>query len=92
MVQSVHPASLNNLVHETLIDMNTRLQVSQWCERQFGRAWEPFNNPEGRWNMVWGGHDEDFKTLAYDKLTKSNKYKVCFEDEQDLAVFKLTWS
>jgi hypothetical protein len=42
--------------------------------------------------MVWGGHDEDFKTLAYDKLTKSNKYKVCFEDEQDLAVFKLTWS
>jgi len=91
MTHFVHSASLNNLVHETFIDMPKRLQVHKWCEQQFGRAWEPFNNREGRWNMIWGGHDEDFKTLANDKLTKSNKYKVCFENEQDMLVFKATW-
>lgn len=87
----MHPAALNNLTHETFIDMHNRLQVSQWCRRQFGRAWEPFNYREGRWNMVWGGHDEDTQTLINEKLTKSKKYKVCFEDEQDLLVFKATW-
>ena len=88
----MHPAALNNLTHETFIDMHKRLQAHQWCQRQFGRAWEPFNYPEGRWNMVWGGHDEDTQTLINEKLTKSKKYKVCFEDEQDLLVFKSVWS
>jgi hypothetical protein len=41
--------------------------------------------------MIWGGHDEDAKTIAFDKNTKSKKYKVCFEDEQDMIVFKATW-
>lgn len=79
----IHPASLNNLTHETLIDMNKRLQVHQWCQRQFGRAWEPFKNPEGRWNMIWGGHNGS----AMDQ-TNFDKYKVCFEDEQDMLMFK----
>jgi hypothetical protein len=91
MTHPVHPASLNNLVHETFIDMHKRVQVHKWCEQQFGRAWEPFDNREGRWNMVWGGHDEDTQTLINEKLTKSKKYKVCFEDEQDLLMFKSVW-
>jgi hypothetical protein len=41
--------------------------------------------------MIWGGHDEDTLTLINEKLTKSKKYKVCFEDKQDLLVFKATW-
>jgi hypothetical protein len=41
--------------------------------------------------MIWGGHDEDTQTLINDKITKSKKYKVCFEDEQDMLVFKATW-
>jgi hypothetical protein len=52
--------------------------------------WEPFTNPEGRWTMVWGGHDENTQTLINEKLTKSKKYKVCFADEQDLFMFRLT--
>jgi hypothetical protein len=91
MTHYVHPASYHNLVHETFIDMNKRVQVHKWCEQQFGRAWEPFNYPEGRWTMIWGGHDEDTLTLINEKLTKSKKYKVCFEDEQDMLVFKATW-
>lgn len=91
MTHLVHPASLNNLVHETLIDINKRVQAHRWCEKNFGRAWEPFDHREGRWNMVWAAHDEDFKTLANEKLTKSKKYKVCFEDEQDMLVFKSTF-
>ena len=91
MTHLVHPASLNNLTHETLIDMGKRVQAHNWCEQQFGRAWEPFNNREGRWTMIWGAYDEDFKTLANDKLTKSKKYKVCFADEQDMFVFKLNF-
>jgi hypothetical protein len=91
MTRLVHPASLHNLTHETYIDMPNRLQASQWCEKKFGRMWEPFTNPAGRWTMVWGGHDEDTQTLINEKLTKSKKYKVCLADEQDLAVFKLTW-
>ena len=87
----MHPAALNNLVHETFIDMAKRVQVHKWCEQQFGRAWEPFDNREGRWTMIWGGHDEDTQTLINEKLTKSKKYKVCFEDEQDLLVFKSVW-
>ena len=90
MKHLVHSASFNGLVHETFIDMPKRVQVHKWCEQQFGRAWEPFNNREGRWTMIWGGHDEDTRTLINDKLTKSKKYKVCFEDEQDLFMFKLT--
>jgi hypothetical protein len=92
MPHYVHPASYHNLVHETFIDMNKRVQVHKWCEKTFGRIWEPFDNREGRWTMVWGGHDEDTQTLINEKLTKSKKYKVCFEDEQDLAVFKMVWS
>ena len=88
MTQLIHPASFNNLVHETFIDMHKRVQARHWCEKTFGPAWEPFDNREGRWTMVWGGHDEDAKTIAFDKNTKSKKYKVCFEDEQDLIVFK----
>ena len=84
----MHPAALHNLTHETYIDMHKRLQASRWCEKNFDRMWEPFNNPEGRWTMVWGGHDEDTQTLINEKLTKSKKYKVCFEDEQDLLVFR----
>ena len=91
MTHLIHPASLNNLTHETLIDMHKRVQAHKWCEKQFGQAWEPFDNREGRWNMVWGGHNEDFKTLANENLTKSKKYKVCFADEQDLLVFKLAF-
>ena len=87
----VHSASFNGLVHETFIDMPKRLQVHKWCEQQFDRAWEPFDNREGRWTMIWGGHDEDTQTLINEKLTKSKKYKVCFEDEQDMLVFKATW-
>ena len=90
MTRLVHPASLHNLTHETYIDMHKRLQASRWCEKKFGRMWEPFDNPEGRWTMVWGGHDEDTQTLINEKLTKSKKYKVCFEDEQDLFMFRLT--
>ena len=88
MKHFVHSASYHNLVHETFIDMRKRVQVHKWCERQFGRAWEPFNNRTGRWTMIWGGHDENTQTLINDKITKSKKYKVCFEDEQDLLVFK----
>ena len=91
MTHFIHSASYHNLVHETFIDMPKRVQVHKWCEQQFGRAWEPFDNREGRWTMVWGGHDEDTQTLINEKLTKSKKYKVCFEDEQDLLVFKATW-
>ena len=87
----MHPAALNNLTHETFIDMPKRVQVHKWCEQQFGRAWEPFDNREGRWTMIWGGHDEDTQTLINEKLTKSKKYKVCFEDEQDLLAFKSVW-
>lgn len=88
MAHLIHPASLNNLTHEVLIDMNKRLQAHKWCEKNLGRAWEPFNNREGRWTMIWGGHDEDTQTLINEKLTKSKKYKVCFEDEQDMLMFK----
>jgi hypothetical protein len=73
MTRLAHPASLHNLTHETYIDMPKRLQASQWCEEKFGRMWEPFTNPEGRWTMVWGGHDEDTQTLINEKLTKSKK-------------------
>lgn len=88
MTHLVHPASLHNLTHETFIDIDKRVQASKWCEKNFGRPWEPFDYREGRWTMIWGGHDEDFKTLANAKLTKSKTYKVCFADEQDLLVFK----
>jgi hypothetical protein len=88
MTHFVHTASFNNLVHETFIDMHKRVQAHHWLEKTFGRAWEPFDNREGRWNMVWGGHDEDAKTIAFDKNTKSKKYKVCFADKQDLLMFK----
>jgi hypothetical protein len=90
MTHYIHPASLNNLTHETFVDMNKRVQVHHWCEKNFGRAWEPFDHREGRWNMVWGGHNEDAKTIAFDKNTNSKKYKVCFEDEEDLNMFKST--
>ena len=30
----MHPAALNNLVHETFIDMPKRVQVHRWCEQQ----------------------------------------------------------
>ena len=89
MTHLIHPASLNNLTHEVLIDINKRVQAHKWCEKNFGRAWEPFDYREGRWNMVWAAHDEDFKTLANEKLTKSKKYKVCFADDQDMLMFKL---
>ena len=85
MTRLVHPASLNNLTHETFIEMGKRLQASRWCEKKFGPAWEPFDNPEGRWNMVWGGHDGSFQDM-----TNFDKYRVCFEDEQDLFMFRLT--
>ena len=91
MTHLIHPASLNNLVHETFIDMHKRVQAHHWLEKTFGPVWEPFDNREGRWNMVWGGHDEDAKTIAFSKNTKSKKYKVCFEDEQDLMVFMLAF-
>ncbi len=91
MTHLVHPASLHNLTHEIYIDMHKRLQASRWCEKKFGPMWEPFKNPEGRWTMVWGGHDEDTQTLINEKLTKSKKYKVCFADDQDLLVFKSVW-
>jgi hypothetical protein len=86
----IHSASYHNLTHETFIDMEQRVQVHKWCQKQFGRAWEPFTNPKGRWTMIWGGHDEDTQTLINDKLTKSKKYKVCFADEQDLLMFETT--
>jgi hypothetical protein len=67
--------------------MHKRLQAYKWCEKNFGRAWEPFNNVEGCWTMIWGGHDEDTQTLINEKLTKSKTYKVCFADKQDLLLF-----
>lgn len=88
MTHFVHSASYHNLTHETLIDMHKRVQAHKWCEKNFGRIWEPFDNRTGRWTMSWGGHDEDTRTLINVKLTKSKKYKVCFEDEQDMIVFK----
>ena len=88
MTHLAHPASLHNLTHETYIDMHKRLQAFRWCEKKFGPIWEPFKNPEGRWTMVWGGHDEDTQTLINEKLTKSKKYKVCFADDQDMLMFK----
>lgn len=88
MTHYIHPASYHNLTHETFIDMHQRVQAHKWCEKNFGRIWEPFDNREGRWTMIWGGHDEDIRTLINEKLTKSKKYKVCFEDEQDMLMFK----
>ena len=83
MTHLVHTASLNNLTHEVLIDMNKRVQAHKWCEKNLGRAWEPFDYREGRWNMVWGGHDSNLRDM-----TNFDKYKVCFEDEQDMLMFK----
>jgi len=83
MTHFVHPASFNNLVHETFIDLNKRVQAHKWCEKNFGRAWEPFDYREGRWNMTWGGHDSNLRDM-----TNFDKYKVCFEDEQDMLMFK----
>ena len=83
MTHLVHPASLNNLTHEVLIDMNKRVQAHKWCEKNLGRAWEPFDYREGRWNMVWGGPGSNLRDM-----TNFDKYKVCFEDEQDMLMFK----
>ena len=85
MTHPVHPLSLNNLKHETFIDMHRRVQAHKWCEKKFGERWDPFDNPAGRWTMIWGGHDENIRNL-----TNADKYKVCFEDEQDLFMFRLT--
>ena len=85
MTHLVHPASLNNLTHETLIEMGNRVQAHKWCEKTFGKPWDPFKNREGRWTMVWGGHDSNLRDQ-----TNFDKYKVCFADEQDLLMFKLT--
>ncbi len=87
MTHLVHSASLNNLTHQTFIDMGKRVQASRWCEKKFGPAWEPFDNREGCWNMVWGGHDSNLRDQ-----TNFDKYRVCFANKQDLAVFKLNWS
>jgi|688.fasta_scaffold1283336_2 hypothetical protein len=81
----MHPAALNNLKHETLIDMHKRLSAAKWCEKKFGKRWDPFDNPAGRWTMIWEGHDSDLRDQR-----KLEKYRVCFEDEQDLFVFRLT--
>ena len=85
MTHLIHSASLNNLTHETLIDMGKRVQAHKWCEKTFGRAWEPFDHREGRWNMVWGGHDSKLRDMP-----NFDKYKVCFADEQDMLMFKST--
>lgn len=80
-----HPASLNNLTHEVLIEMSKRLQAHKWCEKQFGRAWEPFGNREGRWTMIWGGHNGSLQSL-----TNFDKYRVCFADREDMMLFRAT--
>jgi hypothetical protein len=81
----MHPAALNNLKHETFIDMRKRVQASRWCEKKFGKCWDPFDNPTGLWTMIWGGHDGSFQDM-----TNFGQYRVCFADEQDLFMFKLT--
>jgi hypothetical protein len=81
----MHPAALNNLTHVTFIEMGRRVKAAQWCEKKFGKRWDPFDNPTGRWTMIWGGHDGSFQDMA-----DFDKYRVCFEDEQDLFIFKLT--
>ena len=85
MTHLVHPASLHSLTHKTLIEMGKRVQAHKWCQKQFGRAWEPFKNPEGRWTMVWGGHNG-----SATNQTNFDKYQVCFADEQDLLMFETT--
>ena len=81
----VHPTSLNNLTHETTIPMNRRVQASRWCEKKFGKRWDPFDNPTGRWTMIWGGHNSNLKDRA-----NFDQYRVRFADEQDLFIFRLT--
>jgi hypothetical protein len=84
MTHLVHPLSRNKLTHETLIDLQKRVQASKWCEKKFGKRWDPFDNPEGLWTMVWGGHDSNLRDQ-----TNFDKYRVCFADEQDLFMFRL---
>jgi len=73
-----------HLGHEVLIHRNRMPPASKWLEKEFGRMWHPLENCQGRWTMVWAGHDGNFSDL-----TDFDKYKVCFADKQDLAMFML---
>jgi hypothetical protein len=37
MTHPVHPLSLNNLKHETFIEMHKRVQAHKWCEKSLAR-------------------------------------------------------
>ena len=72
------------LGHEVLIDKSRRLQAARWCEKKFGENWNPLDNRDGRWTMIWAGHDKDFSDMS-----DFDKYKVCFADDQDMLLFAL---
>jgi hypothetical protein len=73
-----------HLGHQVLVHKSKRLRAAQWCEKKFGRNWNPLDNRAGLWTMIWAGHNKTF-----DDMKEFDQYRFCFADDRDLMIFML---
>jgi hypothetical protein len=81
MIENYSPEQrpLRRLNYEVFIDKKIHNQVRLWCIENWGARWSIVDNRDGRWAMYWAGIGAD-------------KYRVCFDNEEDMMWFKLRWS
>ena len=80
MSKNLPQRPLQRMKYEVLIDAQMHQSCATWCFQTFGKRWNVVNSRDGTWTMYWAGkHNMD-------------KYRVCFDTEQDMMWFKLKWS